>query len=105
MSTDGIVLRETIYDNVGTDVDAVVADLRAKCAGAGLSPAVTALLSTQADQVLSTLVEQGKRIEAVGSQMEATRDITGEGYSIRLIFSEGVRRIFVQRLLDKLRGV
>jgi hypothetical protein len=99
------VLRETIHANLGTDVDAVVADLRAKCLEAGLSPALTALVSTQADQVLSTLVEQGKRIAAVGSQMEATRDITGDGYSIRLIFSNGVHRTFAQRLFDKLRGV
>jgi hypothetical protein len=58
----------------------------------------------QTSQVLSSLVEQGRRIAAVGSQMEATRDLTGDGYSIRLIFREGVRRSFFQRLVDMVRG-
>jgi hypothetical protein len=100
----GAVLRETVHVNVGTDVEAAVAGLRARCAEAGLAPALTDLLLTETREVLSSFVEQGKRIAAVGSQMEATRDITGDGYFIRLIFREGVRRSFIQRLLDGLRG-
>lgn len=98
------MLRETVHANTGTDVEAVVSQLRAKCADAGLAPAVTDLLLTQTQQVLSSLVEQGKRIAAVGSQMEATRELAGDGYSIHLIFREGVRRSFFQRLIDMVRG-
>ena len=36
--------------------------------------------------------------------MEATRELTGDGYFIRLIFREGVRRGFFQRLIDLVRG-
>ena len=98
------MLRETVHANIGTDVEAVVSRLRVKCADAGLAPPVVDLLLMQTSQVLSSLVEQGRRIAAVGSQMEATRDLTGDGYSIRLIFREGVRRSFFQRLVDMVRG-
>ena len=98
------MLRETVHANTGTDVEAVVSQLRAKCTDAGLAPAVTNLLLTQTRQVLSSLVEQGKRIAAVGSQMEASREFTGDGYSIRLIFREGVRRSLLRRLVDIVRG-
>jgi hypothetical protein len=98
------VLRETVYANTGTDVEAVVSKLRAKWANTGLDPSLTDLLLTQTREVLSSLVEQGKRIAAVGSQMEATRDLTGDGYSIRLVFREGVRRSFFRRLVDMVRG-
>jgi hypothetical protein len=98
------VLRETVYANTGTDVEAVVSQLRSKCADAGLAPVITELFLSQTQQVLSSLVEQGKRIAAVGSQMEVTRELTGDGYSIRLIFREGVRRSFFQRLIDMVRG-
>lgn len=98
------MLRETVHATTGTDVEAVVAQLRAKCAAADLAPPVIDLLLMQTRQVLSSLVEQGRRIAAVGSQMEVTRDLTGDGYSIRLIFREGVRRGFFQRLADMVRG-
>jgi hypothetical protein len=98
------VLLETVHANTGTDVEAVVSQLRAKCGHAGLAATDTDLLLMQTRQVLSSLVEQGKRIAAAGSQMEATRDLTGDGYSIRLIFREGIRRSLFQRLIDMLRG-
>jgi hypothetical protein len=102
---DAPVLRETVHANIGTDVEAVVSQLRAKCADAGLAPVEVDLLLTHMRQVLSSLIEQGKRIAAVGSQMEATRELKGDGYSVRLIFREGVRRTFFEWLVDVLRGV
>ena len=98
------MLREIIQAHVGTDVEAVVSRLRVKCAKAGIAPPISDLLAAQTREVLWSLVEQGRRIAAVGSQMEATREIGGEGYLIRIIFREGVRRSFVQRVFDRLRG-
>ena len=98
------MLRETIHANTGTDVESVVSQLRAKSADAGLAAAETDLLLMQVRQVLASLVEQGKRIAEVGGQMEATRELTGDGYSIRLIFRQGIRRNFIQRLIDMVRG-
>jgi hypothetical protein len=98
------VLRETVHANTRIDVEAVLSQLRAKCADAGLDSADTDLLLNETQQVLSSLIEQGKRIAAFGSQMEVTRELTGNGYSIRLLFREGVRRTFIQRLIDMVRG-
>jgi hypothetical protein len=98
------VLRETLNVTTTTDVDAVVTRLRTKCADAGLTPALAELVLNQTREVLSALVEQGRRIAAVGSQMEVTRDLVGGGYSIKVIFHEGVGRGFFEKLLDRLRG-
>jgi hypothetical protein len=98
------VLRETVHANTGTNVEAVVSQLRGKCGHAGLAATDTDLLLTQTRQVLLSFVEQGKRIAAAGSQMEATRELKGDGYSVRLIFREGIRRSLLQQLIDKLRG-
>lgn len=98
------MLRETIQANTKTDVDAVVSQLRGQAASAGLDPNLVELLSIQVREVLLSFVEQGKRIAAVGSQLEVTRDLVGEGYAVRLEFREGMRRSLLQKLLDKLRG-
>jgi hypothetical protein len=98
------LLRETLHVTTATDVDAVVSRLRTKCADAGLAPALAEFVLNQTREVLSALVEQGRRIAAVGSQMEVTRDLVGEGYSIKVIFREGVRRGFLERFIDRLRG-
>jgi hypothetical protein len=98
------VLRETLHVTSATDVDTVVSRLRSKCADAGVAPAIADLLLKQVHEVLSALVEQGRRISAVGTQMEVTSDLVGEGYSIKVIFREGVRRSFLEKRVDRLRG-
>jgi hypothetical protein len=98
------MLREVINADIGTDVDDVVSRLQAKCAGAGMAPISTDLLVQQTREVLSTLIEQGKRISALGSQMSVTRDLTGDGYAIRLTFGAGQRPGFFKRLVSYLGG-
>jgi hypothetical protein len=98
------VLRRTIHSNAGTDVEAVVSRLRVECSESGLAPILSDMLVTQTREVLWSLVEQGRRIAEFGSQMEAKRNIKGDGYSINIIFREGVRRSFFQKVLDKFRG-
>jgi hypothetical protein len=98
------MLRATLNVTTTTDIDAVVSRLRTKCADAGLTPALAELVLDQTREVVSALIEQGRRIAAVGSQMEVTRDLVGEGYSIKVIFQEGVRQGFFEKLFDRLRG-
>lgn len=98
------MLRETLHVTTGTDVGAVVVRLRSKCADAGLAPATTELVLNQVREALSDLIEQGRRIAAVGSQMEVTRDLKGDAYFIKVIFREGVRRSLFEKLADRLRG-
>jgi len=98
------MLRETIHADIGTDVELEIAKLRERCLASGLDTALSDLLIQQANETLTQLVEQGQRIASVGSQMEATRELSGEGYRIRLLFSQGVKKGLLQRLLDKLKG-
>jgi hypothetical protein len=98
------VLRETLHVTTATDVEAMVSRLRSKCTAAGFGPLLAELVLKQTRELLSTLVEQGRRIAAVGGQMEVTRDLVGDGYSIKVIFREGIRRSFFDRLVDRLRG-
>lgn len=98
------MLRETLHVSTATDIESVMSRLRTKCADAGLAPALADILLNQTHEVLSALVEQGRRIAAVGSQMEVTRDLVGDGYSIKVIFREGVKRGFFEKLVDRLRG-
>lgn len=98
------MLRETLHVTTATDVDAVVSRLRAKCADAGLAPVLAEPVLIQTRELLSALIEQGRRIAAVGSQMRVTRELAGDGYSIKVIFSEGDRRSFLEKFFDRLRG-
>jgi hypothetical protein len=99
------MLRETIHATVDTDVKKEATRLRERCAAAGLDPPSADLLVTQASDILNALVNQGRRIADVGSQMEVKRELAGEGYFIRLVFTQGVRKGRFKRLLEKLKGV
>jgi hypothetical protein len=98
------MLRETIHANIDTNVEGETASLRERCLAAGLDQLSADLLVNQAAEILTALVDQGRRIASVGSQMEATRELSGEGYLVRFVFSQGVRKSFFQRLLQKLTG-
>jgi hypothetical protein len=98
------VLRETLHLDTATHVESVIAELRNKSHQSGLSPLISDTLLREVRELILELVEQGKRIAAVGSQMEVTRDLSGDDYSIRIVFREGVRRSVFAKLLDALRG-
>lgn len=98
------MLRETIHATIDTNVEREVAKLRERCEAAGLDQLSAELLARQTAEILSRLVDQGRRIAAVGSQMEVTRELSGEGYLIRLVFNQGVQKGFLQRFVDKLKG-
>jgi hypothetical protein len=98
------MLRETIHASIDTNVEREAAKLRARCEASGLDQLSAELLVGQTAEILSSLVIQGRRIAAAGSQMEATRELSGEGYLIRLVFNQGVQKGFLQRFVDRLRG-
>lgn len=98
------MLRETLHVTTATDVDTVVSSLRTKCADAGLPPALSEPVLIQTREILSALIEQGRRIAAVGSQMSVTRELKGDDYAIKVIFRQSDRRSSLEKLLDRLRG-
>jgi hypothetical protein len=82
----------------------VLSELRTNCARASLEQAKTDLLVAQTRQILVPLIERGRQLAAIGSQMRVVRDVAGEGYSLKIIFGTGHRRGFLQRLLNAIRG-
>ena len=98
------MFRATVRASENTDVEDVVADLRIRCDRAGLDSQVAELVVSQSQAVLAELVERGRQVASVGSQMHMTREISGDGFAINLIFRAGDRRTFFQRLMDILRG-
>ncbi len=50
------------------------------------------------------LIPRGRQLSAIGSTMSVSRTIAGDGYEIMLLFSAGLRKGFLERLLDFVRG-
>ena len=98
------MFRATVRATEETDVEAVVSSLQARCDHAGLSSHDTAVIAGQALQTLDSLVQRGRELGSLGSQMHVRREISGEGYSVKIIFRTGDRRNLFQRVMDVLRG-
>jgi GH35 family endo-1,4-beta-xylanase len=98
------VFRATVRANENSDIETTVACLRARCESAGLASHVTEMIVHQARTVLESLVERGRQLSSIGSQMHVAREVAGDGYQVKLVFRAGDRRSSFQRLLDRLRG-
>jgi hypothetical protein len=99
-----VVFQATIRADEDTDVDATVADLCAQCERAGLAANATEMILGQARAALAELVDCGRQLSAIGSQMHVAREVVGDGFLVKLIFRAGDQRTLFQRLLDALRG-
>lgn len=98
------MFRATIEASESTDVDATLAMLQGKGERSGLSGPELSLALAQTRAVLSELVQRGKELAAIGSQMRVTRELTGEKFSITLIMGAGERPSLLNRLARALRG-
>ncbi len=98
------MFRTTIRADENSDADALVASLRGQCERAGMLAPIPELVATQAREVLVPLVERGREVAGLGSQMHVTREISGEGFSIKLVFRANDRRSLWVRLIDAIRG-
>lgn len=101
------MLRTTLEANETTDVGNAIADLRSQCESASLSPELTDTLILEASGVLIQLVERGKQLVSRGRQMAVTRELSGDGYALKISFSTTgaqKRKSFLSRVLDAIRG-
>ena len=98
------MFRTTIRADESTDVESAISDLRNQCERANVAPVVSEMIITQVHDVLAPLVERGRQFAEMGSQISVTRDVTGDGVSVKLIFRVNVRRSFFERLIDAIRG-
>ena len=95
----------TVRATERTDVEEVVAELRANCKRAGLTPPLIDLITTQFQEVLAQLVQSGKQLASIGSKMNVSREVSGDGYSIKLEFGTGSRQSsFLGRIIGALSG-
>ncbi len=98
------MFRATIRADENTNVEAAIADLRIQCERAGLTLPVSEMVAAQTQMVLAPLVERGRQLAAMGSRMHVTREVSGAGFSVKVDFRANVRRGFLERLTDSIRG-
>ena len=87
-----------------TDVDAEIETLRANCSRANLPSSTVEVVAADVGEALHQLVERGRQLAASGSHMHVDREINGDGYSIKLIFSVNEKRSLLQRVVGALKG-
>ena len=97
-------MRTTIRATEKIDVDATIADLRLRCERANISLRDTVTIVEQTAETLRSFMRRVEELGSTESQMHVVREITGEGYLIKIILSTSNRRTGLQKLLDALRG-
>ena len=98
------MFRATIHATEESDVEMEVSAFRAKVDQAGLAPMVAELIVKQVGDVLTQLVANGRKLAAMGSQMQVTREIADQDYLVRVEFGTGRRRSWLHRIVDAIRG-
>jgi hypothetical protein len=98
------VFRTTVRADETTDIEAVVGDLRAECQRAGMIAPLVSLIEAQTREILAPLIERGRQLAGQGSQINVTRDLTGDGYAVRVVFGAGLRRSFWDKLIGAFGG-
>ena len=92
------MLRATVDAHPGSDVARVLHEIMEKAQLAGLPPASGQQLEAMLRNSLGTLVSQGVQLAAQGSQLNVSRRIEGQGFSILLRFRTRRQRGWLQRL-------
>lgn len=99
------MFRATVSATEITDLRAAASDLREQCERGGLDAVETERLVDQMTEVLAQLLERGKQLVAMGSQMRVIRQISADGHSVKLVFQTGgSRRTFLQHFFSSLFG-
>ena len=80
---------------------ALIANLRARLERANVAVPSRALAIAEASNVLRQFVENGRKLSSLGSQFHASREINGDGYSIKIAFREGASKNWLSRLLGR----
>lgn len=81
-----------------------MADLRVRCECACVPSHDTAMIVRQTEETLRSFMERIAGLDSVDRRMRAVREITGDGYSIRIVFDSRRRRTVFRKLADVLRG-
>jgi hypothetical protein len=102
---DRPMLRTTVQANERTDLNAVARRLRDDGERAGLAPATVDLLIAQAIEVLAPLISQSKQLShSGGTTLAVSRELTGEGFSVKLAFGFREKRGVLKKAWDAMWG-
>ena|GEM_PF-5049294 len=97
------MFRLTIRAHEKADVEAAISRLRAKSKAAGLGDSAVDVIARQMLATLNLLVERGQERSRTGSHMNVTRELSGDGYSVRLVFGAGGKESLLRKLLRFLK--
>lgn len=98
------MLRVKFDIDENANVGKIVSDFRGQGEKAGLPGVVLDQITASLSEVLSALVEKGRELSALGSQMRVSRTLAGDNYEIEIRFGSGIRKSFFARLKEKLLG-
>lgn len=96
------MFRKTIRATEKTDIEKEVSDLQSQCDHVGLSSSDVALIISQTEQTLISAVARTRGLGSSGSQIHLKREISGEGYSVKIIFRPSSHKGFIQSVIDAL---
>lgn len=91
-------MRHVIRATEGSDAEAVIADALRGVPASLLDAFQREALEHQLRAALTSLVEQGRRLKAQGSQMRAERRVTVAGVEVLIHFTAGIHPSLWERL-------
>jgi hypothetical protein len=97
------MLRVSIRATPETDVGEEIEHLLQAAEEAGLSRVAINEITREAETVAREFVDRGRQLKALGSQLQATRTIRGEGYEVRIRFEAQNRPTLISRIRAALR--
>lgn len=81
------MFRHRIAASQDSRVDELIRELRLRLESSALSGSSRILVAGEVEAVLRSFVDNGRRLAAMGSQFEASRDLNGDGYSVHIAYN------------------
>lgn len=95
------MFRYRVTANENTSVEAVIGDVRSRLDQSDLTESARALALAEVSAIAAQFIANGRKLSGLGSQFRASRDITGEGFSIRVAYAPASSKGWLMRLLGR----
>lgn len=95
------MFRYRIVADERTSVDEALLMLRTTLDRSSVSESARALAITEVSAVLGQFVADGRKLAAAGSQLRASRDVSGDGYLIHVAYMPAAAKSWLTRLLGR----
>lgn len=91
------MFRHTIYLDVESNADDLMAGLSTKALKANLAEVLVAEMKTRAQALVEELIRRGIDMAATGSTITAEQTLEGDRYSVRIVFGAGAKPTLIER--------